>query len=93
MRHSTRAVPTRPALISAIFELGKNVELQVAMRSEMDAMMPSNDYTLQDLNKLRLLTSFILEFLRLYPPLSSLTNCYTKDTVFLGDEIAISPGT
>ncbi|KAF2687666.1 putative cytochrome P450 [Lentithecium fluviatile CBS 122367] len=85
------------ALISIMYLLGKNVNMQERVRSEINSLYAANApdsfeplYT--EIHDLPLLTSVIYETLRLFPPISQLLNRRTKVATVLGDNIAIPQG-
>lgn len=79
-------------LLSAIVAIAKNPELQMALHAELDSLL-RGPYSLDDLNKLPVLLTVILETLRLHPPFPSLTNRYTTRQVLLGETINLPAGT
>ncbi|KFH40566.1 Cytochrome p450 protein [Hapsidospora chrysogenum ATCC 11550] len=79
------------ALMSGMFELAKQPELQARLHSELTDMLPQ-EYSERDLKQLPLLSAFMYEVFRLYPPLVVLGNRRTKETYKLGDDIVLPPG-
>jgi cytochrome P450 len=85
------------ALISLMYLLGKDLELQKRVRMEIETLYPVNspiDFnpSSSDIHDLPLLTSVIYETLRLFPPISQLLNRCTKIDTVLGEGIAIPQG-
>lgn len=79
-------------LLSAIVAIAKNPEVQMALHAELDSLLPGS-YSLDDLNRLPVLLTVILETLRLHPPFPSLTNRYTTQQVTLGETMNLPTGT
>ncbi|GES63334.1 P450 family sporulation-specific N-formyltyrosine oxidase Dit2 [Aspergillus terreus] len=82
----------RSAVISALWELSKHLDLQNAARHEVCSSLPTT-YTANDINTLPLLTAIVYETLRLHPPLSQLMNRLALDDMPLDDEHVIPKGT
>ncbi|KAK4077350.1 uncharacterized protein Triagg1_3682 [Trichoderma aggressivum f. europaeum] len=79
-------------LLSAIAALAINPNIQSTLHTELTSSVPTT-YTLEDLDRLLVLLSVTLEALRLYTPLSSLTNRYTAQQILLGGDINLPAGT
>jgi xanthocillin biosynthesis cytochrome P450 monooxygenase len=79
-------------LISLIWELAVNPDIQEALRKEVFTALPAN-YSADDVNGLHVLTAVIYETLRLYPPLSQLINRIALKPFSLGNNIWIPEGT
>ncbi|MCJ1248314.1 hypothetical protein MMC30_005531 [Trapelia coarctata] len=78
-------------LNSMFWQIGKNQEVQHKLREEIQAT-GIVDPSAETLNTLPYLTSVIFELLRLYPPISQLTNRATTQSAAVGD-ISIPSGT
>lgn len=78
-------------LLSAVVLLAKNPQIQSALRAEMSSSVPF-PYNFEDLDKLPVLLTVILETLRLHPPFPLLTNRYTTRPVLLGGNISLPAG-
>ncbi|KAL6698441.1 cytochrome P450 [Trichoderma pleuroticola] len=79
-------------LLSAIAAMATNPSVQSTLHAELASLVPTA-YNLEDLDRLPVLLAVILEALRLYPPLSSLTNRYTAQQTLLGEDINLPAGT
>ncbi|KAL8833229.1 MAG: hypothetical protein Q9170_004393 [Blastenia crenularia] len=79
-------------LNSMLYQIGLSQEVQDKLRSEIAATNTVNP-TANTVNKLPYLTSVIYELLRLFPPISQLTNRLCTTDSLLSDEIPIPAGT
>ncbi|KAA8651961.1 cytochrome P450 monooxygenase xanG [Aspergillus tanneri] len=79
------------ALTSALWELGRHPHVQEELRQEM-ATLPAV-YTVEEIERLPLLTAVIYETLRLYPPLSQLVNRVAREPFPLTKDVWIPEGT
>lgn len=85
------------ALMSLMYLLGANIEVQEAVRREISTLFPVGaprdyqpDYT--ELHNLPLVTAVLYESLRMFPPISQLINRRTTAPVMLGDLINVPGG-
>lgn len=72
------------ALISFIWTLAVNQDIQTRLRHEINTKLPI-DYEIADLKALPLLTACAYEILRVYPPIFQLTNRLTLAPTTIGD--------
>ncbi|KAL5088203.1 hypothetical protein Trisim1_006875 [Trichoderma cf. simile WF8] len=79
-------------LLSALVIIAKNPVIQSTLHAELASLVPTT-YSLEDLDRLPVLLTVILETFRLYPPFPSLTNRYTTQDTLLGDNINLPAGT
>lgn len=79
-------------LLSALVVIAKNPVIQSKLHAELASLVPTT-YSLEDLDRLPVLLTVILETFRLYPPFPSLTNRYTTQDTLLGDDINLPAGT
>ena len=79
------------AFISLVWELAVNNEIQEQLREEVNRMLP-REYSAHDMDSLPLLAAVVYEGLRLFPPLSQLTNRQTTAETYLGDGIMLPGG-
>ncbi|KAL4886021.1 cytochrome P450 [Aspergillus karnatakaensis] len=81
-------------LISALFLLAENQDIQDALRQEITSIPTAKpSHNADALATLPLLTSVIYEVLRLYPPISQLINRRTTQPILLGGMIPIPANT
>ncbi|KAL8721898.1 MAG: hypothetical protein Q9181_007609 [Wetmoreana brouardii] len=83
---------TQLLLNSMFYQIGINQEVQDKLRDEINATNIANP-TAATVNKLPYLTSVIYELLRLYPPISQLTNRVAGSDALLGDTIPVPADT
>lgn len=79
------------AFISLLWELAVNNEIQEQLREEVNYMLPM-EYSTSDIDSLPLLAAVVYEGLRLFPPLSQLTNRRTTTETYLGDGVIVPRG-
>lgn len=79
------------AFISLVWELAAHSRIQEELREEVNRMLP-REYTAADVDSLPLLAAVVYEGLRLFPPLSQLTNRRTTTETYLGDGITLPGG-
>jgi unspecific monooxygenase len=79
-------------LVSLLWELAANPDVQIHLRQEVLDHLPL-DYSVEDINSLPYLAAVIYEVLRLYPPISQLTNRVALEPFCLGENVNIPAGT
>ncbi|KAF1848413.1 Dit2 protein [Cucurbitaria berberidis CBS 394.84] len=84
-------------LMSLMYLLGAHIEVQEAIRKEVQTLFPANapaDYEPKyaDLHDLPFLTSVLYESIRMFPPISQLINRRTTAPVILGNKIPVPVG-
>jgi unspecific monooxygenase len=67
--------------VIVLWELAVNNEIQEQLREEVNHMLPK-EYSTGDIDSLPLLAAVVYEGLRLFPPLSQLTNRRTTREIF-----------
>ncbi|KAI4254494.1 MAG: hypothetical protein LQ352_003069 [Teloschistes flavicans] len=83
---------TQLLLNSMFYQIGINKEIQEKLRDEVNATKIT-DPTANTVNRLPYLTSVIYELLRLYPPISQLTNRVAESDAMLGDTVLVPANT
>ncbi|KAI4095896.1 MAG: hypothetical protein LQ339_007134 [Xanthoria mediterranea] len=83
---------TQLLLNSMFYQIGIDQQVQDKLRDEIIATGVANP-TADTVNKLPYLTSVIYELLRLYPPISQLTNRVAESDALLGDTVPVPANT
>lgn len=76
-----------------IFELAKNPQMQSKLQSEIDESLCGNNFTFENIDKLKFLEKCLNEIMRMYPPVPMLNREATKNYKISDSNVTIEKGT